>query len=95
MPVHNSSFGRCCSLLIMEPLPRKGLNGGHQLWAFEAMTGDNVMRFDLEDGKWFKYKMLHFGDENQRRKIGLRRSMSLKALWQYHDDYAEFQPEMM
>ena len=55
------------------------LAGGHVAVAFEAMTGDNVMRFELEDGKWRKYMLVHVNNESSKRSVGLRKVVPEEA----------------
>jgi hypothetical protein len=42
------------------------IEGGHVLWALEAMTGDNVLKYSLSKEKqtWSSYEMLHKRDNN-------------------------------
>jgi hypothetical protein len=55
------------------------LAGGHVAIAFEAMTGDNVMRFELEDGKWRKYFLVHVNTDSNKRSVALRKVVPEEA----------------
>ena len=48
------------------------LNGGHEIWAFEALTGDPVMALMRKDGVWTRYNLSHM--EGKKRTIGLRKT---------------------
>eukprot|EP00960_Hanusia_phi_P051025 760560-Hanusia_phi.AAC.1 len=87
-PIFAQPNGREIWVLLLEKAFAKP--GGHILWAFQAMTGDNVMQFSREDDKsdcscvllalrsqmslrWCRYDMRQPTDENNKRRIGLRR----------------------
>ena len=59
------------------------LDGGFVLWAWYAMTGDNVFQMsrDVEAGNWFKEDMVPIDDPNDRRACGF-----IKTKEQYSDD---------
>jgi len=79
-PIFAQPNGREIWVLLLEKAFAKfcgdyhSLAGGHILWAFQAMTGDNVMQFSREDDKWCRYDMRQPTDENNKRRIGLRRT---------------------
>jgi calpain-15 len=54
------------------------LDGGHEIWAFEALTGDPVFSLMREggssnDGHWVRHDLVH-KPGTEKRKIGLRKS---------------------
>jgi calpain-15 len=56
----------------------EGLNGGNEIWAFEALTGDPVFSLMREggssnDGHWVRHDLVH-QPGTEKRKIGLRKS---------------------
>mmetsp|Transcript_5149 Transcript_5149/g.8268 ORF Transcript_5149/g.8268 Transcript_5149/m.8268 type:complete len:326 (-) Transcript_5149:37-1014(-) len=57
----------------------QSLNGGHVGVAFEAMTGDNVMRFEFEDNKWRKYSLVYTKTDQNKRSIALRKVVPEEA----------------
>mmetsp|Transcript_12718 Transcript_12718/g.44536 ORF Transcript_12718/g.44536 Transcript_12718/m.44536 type:complete len:390 (+) Transcript_12718:48-1217(+) len=79
-PIFAQPNGREIWVLLLEKAFAKfcgdyqSLAGGHILWAFQAMTGDNVMHFSKEDSKWCRYDMRQPTDENNKRRIGLRKT---------------------
>jgi hypothetical protein len=38
-----------------------------------CISGDNVLRFELEDKKWRKYELTHMKNESGKRKFGLKK----------------------
>ena len=53
----------------------EGLNGGNEVWAFQALTGDPVFNLIREkDAKWTRYDLAHRNDPKKKRAIGLRKT---------------------
>jgi len=47
-----------------------GLKGGHMMWAFQAMTGDNIFMLMLDDeNKWERWNMCSEKDKNGKPKM--------------------------
>ena len=41
------------------------LDGGHEIWAFEALTGDPVFTLQREGGKWTRFDLAHRQDKSK------------------------------
>jgi len=51
-----------------------GLKGGHELWAFEAITGERVHSLSCRHSpdSWKRYDLVHYPSKENIRTIGLR-----------------------
>lgn len=63
------------------------LDGGHALWALQALTGDCVMRFsrDVKGGRWQKKRLVHAETGVDTRQV------HFDALDEYRDDDEMFE----
>ena len=51
----------------------EGLNGGNEIWAFQALTGDPVFTLQRDRGTWSRHDLVHRSDGG-KRAIGLRKT---------------------
>ena len=68
--VYEKAFAKFCGSY-------QNLKGGHELWAFEALTGQAVLSFSRRGAEvenlWTRLDLVHYPKEGNRRAIGLRK----------------------
>jgi len=61
------------------------LDGGHPLWAIQALTGDPVASWKLENQEWIHRTMEKMGDPKDKRAVGFRQSGIKKSSEEFFD----------
>ena len=82
--------GRELWVLILEKAFAKfcgsyeGLNGGHEIWAFEALTGDPVFTLQREGGNWTRFDLAHRQDKSKVSDLHKQHHASCLTLVHVH-----------
>ena len=68
--IYEKAFAKFCGSY-------QNLKGGHELWAFEALTGEEVLSFSRRGAEvenlWTRMDLVHYPKDDNRRAIGLRK----------------------
>lgn len=90
-PLYAKPVGHETWVMILEKAFAKfignyhALEGGHPLWAIQALTGDPVASWKFENNEWIHRTMEKMGDPKDKRAVGFRQSGMKKNPEEFFD----------